>query len=69
MTPVEIRLQCLALARPADLRNEHDPAQIVGRARQFLAFVMEGAPAEPVSSQSTLKLPAQGGDRQRASKT
>lgn len=62
MTPAEIRLQCLALAKPADLRNEHDAARIVARAREFLAFVTEAEPAK-----GTLSLPAQRGDRAKAS--
>lgn len=69
MTPAEIRLQCLALAKPADMRNEHDAALIVARARQFLAFVEEAPAREVQGGQTTLKLPAQGGDRQKASKS
>ena len=65
MTPVEIRLQCLALARPADLRNEHDAALIVARARQFLAFVEE---AGPVPAKTPLSLPVQNGDRAKGVK-
>ncbi len=39
MTPEEIRLACLKLARPDGMTNAHDAALIVARARSFEEYV------------------------------
>ena len=39
MSPEEIRLACLKLARPDGMTNTHDAALIVARARSFEDYV------------------------------
>jgi hypothetical protein len=75
MSPVEIRLACLKLARPDGMTNALDAALIVARARSFeeyvnpkphQEFIMATAgPASPnaTPSKPTLTLPTERGDQ------
>lgn len=58
MTPEEIRLACLKLARP-DVTQNPDAELILARAKAFEVYVTSKSPA----------MPAQSGDRGKASKT